>query len=247
MRSMTSAVLHPTAGEIAARPRVSIPAADILPVSRRATPAYRLARPVLRAVYRLLFKVRVHGRGNIPADGCVVISNHLQWIDCVAVLDALPAEPRVHALGDPSDIIRKGGALWWLLRQVGGIIPIDRGRHGDTVLFDHVQRCLESGASALIFPEGRCSDAEAAMLPFKKGFAHFALRAGRPVLPVAITGTRDLWLRSRIDVVIGKPIDTTGMSADELTELGRAHVAALQLPYRARRGPRLLRRLTRLF
>lgn len=245
---MSIAALHPTSAEVAARPPIAIPAADLLPVQREATLAYRLFRPIAGAVLRSLFKVRVHGQEHLPAGNAVFISNHLQWIDCLPILEALPAEPRVHALGDPSDAIRRSRTLWWLLRKIGGIIPIDRSRHGDTVLFSHVQRCLDAGGSILIFPEGRCGEAEGEMLPFKKGFAHFAINGRVPVVPVAITGTRDLWLRSRIDVVVGEPIDSTGMTVEELTGQGRAAVARIMRPYRPRRGPRLLgRRLTRMF
>lgn len=34
------------------------------------------------------------------------------------------------------------------------------------------------------------------------GFAHFAIRDQVPVVPVALTGTRSLWLFKRIDVVL---------------------------------------------
>jgi len=241
---MTTA--HPAAN--AAPMEIAVPAADLLPVCAEATPAFRLVQPLAAALLRLLFKVRVHGRDRIPEGNLVAISNHLQWVDAVVELTVLPLQPRVHAMGDPTDIIRRGGALWWAVRKVGGLIPIDRNHHGNTVLFDHVHRCLSVGGSILIFPEGRCGDTEGELLPFKKGFAHFALRSGVPVLPMSITGTRTLWLRSRIDITIGEAIDTTGMDVDRLTNAGRAAVAATMRPYRGRGGPKLLkRRLTRLF
>lgn len=252
---MTAATLpmtdtaYPSSDGLAAPEAIPIPAADLLPVQRHATPAFRVAKPLIGGLLHSVFSLHVEGRENVPRDANVVaVCNHLQWIDAAFVLAGMPAEPRVHAMGDPTDAIRKGPRFWWLLRQIGGIIPIDRSHHGDTVLFDTVQHCLEVGGSVMLFPEGRCGEAEGEMLPWKKGFAHFALRGGVPVLPMALTGTRDLWLRKRITLRIGEPIDVSGMDVDEIVELVRERVAQLMAPYRPGHGPRLLRRrLTRLF
>lgn len=228
--------------------RAVIPAADLLPVQREATPLYRVARAVLHPLMRGLFRVHIHGRKNIPAGSAVVVSNHLQWIDCLMIEMAFPAEPRLHLMGDPSDAIRKGPLFWGLLRRIGGLIPIDRSLHGNQVLFDQVHTCLERGGSVMLFPEGRCGDTEGAMLPFKKGFAHFAIKDQVAVVPVALTGTRSLWLFKRIEVVVGEPLDVTGHDADSLVEATRKRMAAQMLPDRRRRGVKLLRsRLTRLF
>ena len=227
---------------------IAIPAADLLPVGREATLVYRLARAVLHPVVRCLFRLHISGRANIPRRNAIVIANHLQWLDCLVVEAAFPVEPRLHLMGDPSDAIRKGRLLWGALRRIGGFIPIDRSLHGNEVLFRQVHRCLEAGGSVMLFPEGRCGEDEGALLPFKKGFAHFAVQSGTPVVPVAITGTRSVWLCKRIDVVIGEPISPDGHTVESLVELTRARVVGLMHPYRPGRGPRLWeRRLTRMF
>src|SRR5205814_1555750 len=81
--------------------------------------------------------------------------------------------------------------------------PVVRERHGDSALFKHVDRCLEVGGAVAIFPEANYGPAEGELLPFHKGFAHFAIKAGVPVVPVALSGTKDLWLRKKIRVVVG--------------------------------------------
>jgi 1-acyl-sn-glycerol-3-phosphate acyltransferase len=100
----------------------------------------------------------------------------------------------------------------------------------------------------LIFPEGRCNEIEGVAGVFRKGFAHFALHTGAPVLPVGLSGTRELWLRKRLTVTVGAPLASGGHDADSLTAAAREAVLAL-LPARAGRGGlRLLRRrLTHLF
>ena len=227
---------------------IAIPAADLLPVQPEATALYRLARLILHPLVRVAFRLDISGQDNIPRRNAVVVANHLQWIDCLVVEAAFPVEPRLHLMGDPSDAMRKGRVLWGTLRRIGGFIPIDRSLHGNEVLFRQVHRCLDAGGSVMLFPEGRCGEAEGEMLPFKKGFAHFAIQGGTPVVPVAITGTRSLWLFKRLAVVIGEPISPDGHTPESLVALTRDRVAELMRPYQPSRGVRLFqRRLTHMF
>jgi 1-acyl-sn-glycerol-3-phosphate acyltransferase len=123
-----------------------------------------------------------------------------------------------------------------------------QGRHGDPALFRHVDRCLEVGGAVAIFPEGSYGPAEGELMPFKKGFAHFAIKAKVPVVPVAMSGTKDLWFGKRIRVVIGEPIQTAGYDSDSLTAVAFQKVTSLMPQYAAQPGPRWLRKqLTNLF
>ncbi len=68
-------------------PTASLPAADLLPVTRRANFAYRLTRIVGVPLLRLCFRFEVEGRDHIPRSGTyVVIANHLNWLDGLALL-----------------------------------------------------------------------------------------------------------------------------------------------------------------
>src|SRR5436309_1400760 len=137
--------------------------------------------------------------------------------------------------------------LWALVRAAGGIVPVDRAQRSNTALFRHVARCLEKGGVVAVFPEGDYGPSEGELLPFKKGFAHFAVDAGVPVLPVALSGTRDLWLGKTIELRIGAPIPTAGLAVDELAEIARGRVEELLPAYAERPGWKpLRRRLTRL-
>jgi 1-acyl-sn-glycerol-3-phosphate acyltransferase len=85
-------------------------------------------------------------------------------------------------------------------------------------------------------------------MPFNKGFAHFAIKAGVPVLPVALSGTKDLWLRKRIHIVFGQPMQPAGHDAESLTALAFQRIKELMPAYRDQPGRKLLRRrLTNLF
>jgi 1-acyl-sn-glycerol-3-phosphate acyltransferase len=128
------------------------------------------------------------------------------------------------------------------------IIPIDRAQRDDRVLRAHIERCLHAGGSLILFPEGRFGYGEHQPSSFHKGFAHFAKQAGVPVIPVALSGTRDLWVRRHLRVHIGAPLHPHDHSIDSLTAAAESRVRALLPPVSWGRGPRLLRRrLTNLF
>lgn len=223
--------------------------ADLPPIIRReANLAYRIVRLVGVPMLRLLFKIEVAGSNHIPRDGpYVLIANHLNWLDSFAILLCFPPEPRIHFLADPA-ILMTRRLQWLVVRSTGGYVAVDRSQHPDVAMFDRVYRCLELGAVVAIYPEGNYGPAEGRLLPFKRGFAHFALRAGVPVLPVALSGTKEPWLRKRIRVVVGGPIATAGHSVESLVKLAHARLTALLPPYEEARGPRPLRRqLTHLF
>jgi len=228
--------------------QTAFPPADLLPVRREATLAYRAVRFIGVPLLRLVFRFEVVGRDNIPRSGnYIVIANHLNWLDEFALLLLFPVEPRIHFLADPTILVTRK-VQWFIVRRTGGFVPVVRERHGDQALFRHVDRALEVGGSVAIFPEGNYGPKEGELMPFKKGFAHFAIKAGVPVIPVALSGTKDLWFRKRIKVVIGKAIDPAGHTPESLTDAGFESVKELMPPYREETGRKLLRKqLTNLF
>jgi 1-acyl-sn-glycerol-3-phosphate acyltransferase len=226
----------------------TLPAADLLPVSRRANIPYRLVRLIGVPLLRLLFRFEVQGRENIPRSGnYVVIANHLNWLDEFTLLYLFPVEPRLHFLADPTLLVTRK-FQWWLVRTTGGYVPVVRERHGDRTLFRHVDRALELGGAVAIFPEGNYGKTEGDLLPFHKGFAHFAIKAQVPVVPVALSGTKDLWFRKTIKVLIGKPIPTAGADPAALTDLAFEEMKQMLPAYVEPAGRKLLRKqLTNLF
>ena len=226
----------------------ALPPADLLPVGRRANIPYRIVRLIGVPLLRLCFQFEVEGGENIPSSGnYIVIANHLNWLDEFALLLLFPVEPRLHFLADPKDLVTRK-FQWWLIRNTGGYVPVVRERHGDQALFHHVDRCLEVGGAVAIFPEADYGPKEGELLPFKKGFAHFAIKAGVPVIPAALSGTKDLWFRKRVRVVIGRPIAPAGHSPESLTETAFQTIKQLLPEYKEPPGRKLLRRrLTHLF
>ena len=224
------------------------PPADLLPVRREATPLYRFLRVTLTPFLHALFNIQVAGRTNIPRDrNYVLIANHLGWLDSFLILATFPAEPRIHFLGATEQLVTRK-VQWAIVKSVAGYIPVNRKASPDTALFEHVNRCLQRGGVVALYPEGNYGPREGEIMPFKKGFAHFAIDNHVPVLPVALSGTKDIWLRKTVGVIIGEPIETTGLTVESLVPLAQTRLRNLLPRYREPAGPKLLRtRLTHLF
>jgi 1-acyl-sn-glycerol-3-phosphate acyltransferase len=118
-----------------------------------------------------------------------------------------------------------------------GFIPIDRGnREQTTKALDTAVRRLNAGTSFLVFPEGTRSRS-GQLLPFRKGAFVMAMRAGVPLVPIAIAGARDAMQKGSpiirpvtVRLKLGAPIETRGVSdarRDELVQSVRAEVERL--------------------
>jgi len=58
---------------------------------RHAGFAYRLGRGLITPLARTIYRPRIEGRENVPKDGPVIFaSNHLSFIDSIAILVAAP-------------------------------------------------------------------------------------------------------------------------------------------------------------
>jgi 1-acyl-sn-glycerol-3-phosphate acyltransferase len=240
---------RPNAEAIAAgQAAAAVPPADLLPVGRRATLAYRIVRLVTVPALRLAFRFSVAGRENIPRTGTyIVVANHLGWLDALTLAMVFPIEPRIHFLADPTGMMRRR-LEWALIRATGGIIPVDRATRQADALFRQVDKCLKLGGAVALFPEGDFGPREGEVLPFKKGFAHFAVGSGVPVVPVGLSGPKDVWLGKRIGVYIGEPIQAVGKTVDEMHRSGAEAVTRMLPRYVEPAGPKPLRRwLTGLF
>jgi len=189
---------------------------------------------------RLAFDWKVAGRERLPKGPCVIIANHLNWIDAWALLLQLPIEPRIHFLANPANLVRHRFD-WWLVRQVGGYIPVDLTQKAGAELFQHVNECLRRGGVVAIFPEAAYGPAEGVVQPMKRGFAHFAVDNQVPVVPIALSGTKELWLRKPIRLQVGEPIQPDGRDADAMFELASARLRELVPAYSEPGGRKPLR------
>ena len=166
---------------------------------------YRLARWTFRALGWLLFRITVTGQSNVPRGNYVVVANHLSWIDPFLLMMYLPAEPRLYFLGAQQAVNQ--GWKGWVMDHFDMLIPVRRGAAwlGREVL-EKPKHVLAAGAVLGLFPEGRLGPKEGELLPLERGIGHILLAAGQPVLPVAISGAQELYLRKQVTVRIGEPL-----------------------------------------
>jgi 1-acyl-sn-glycerol-3-phosphate acyltransferase len=127
----------------------------------------------------------VRGGDALPAGGLLYASNHQSLLDILVLGALLPGDLKWAAKRQLLNI----PFLGWHL-ALSGHVPVDRrsGRRAAVETIDRFERVLRSGKQLLVFPEGtRSEDGE--VQPFKNGAFHAAVRAGRPVVPVALDGT----------------------------------------------------------
>jgi len=144
-------------------------------------PYYRFAYTVVGLELRL-HRIRIQGRENVPPGGCLIVSNHVSFMDPTTVGWAVARE--IYYLGRKS--LFKPPFLSWFL-PICNVLPIDRDGH-DVGGLRRIIKMLRSGESILLFPEGTRSP-DGQLQPAEPGAALVAVKAGVPILPVRVFGT----------------------------------------------------------
>jgi 1-acyl-sn-glycerol-3-phosphate acyltransferase len=161
-------------------------------------------------------KVTVEGLERIdPAGKYVFASNHLSYMDTPVVLSSIPVQFRFLA----KEGLFRIPLLGTHLKRAGHIpVPREDPRAAVRTLSRAADIIREHGISVLIFPEGGRSR-DGALGRFKDGAAYIAIKAQVPVVPLALSGTRELlpfgsgvFHSGRVRLRIGEPIPTEGMT-----------------------------------
>jgi 1-acyl-sn-glycerol-3-phosphate acyltransferase len=155
---------------------------------------YLLARPFCPAAGRTAFRnrqirfwartttrlmgIRIRSQGT-PPQGCLVVSNHLSYVD-IPVLAAL----------FPSIFVSKAEVQSWPLmgpvaRTMGTIFVERENKRGLPQVAEWIGRELAGGGNVVLFPEGTSSSG-AELLPFRPSLLAPAVAAGRPVAYASI-------------------------------------------------------------
>ncbi|MES2208625.1 MAG: lysophospholipid acyltransferase family protein [Chloroflexota bacterium] len=182
---------------------------------------YWTSRLAVGILMRLVFRLRIDGREHLPAGPAVLCFNHLSWMDPFLLFATLPLRPRLYLFGPREDDLRHGPRnrlMYW----TGTPVPFKSGKNDLLETTRRVQAVFDVGGVLAIAGEGRIHVGERVLLPLQDGAAYFALRAGVPVVPVALNGLSWLGFRRQLRVRIGAPITTSGRPTSraiaELTE-----------------------------
>ena len=166
----------------------------------------------------------VEGLENIPKEGpCVFVGNHRSYYDIPLLLASLDKPHGILA----KEELEKIPLLNRWMKLLGCVFVQRDDLRASVRALNDATAIVESGRSFVIFPEGtRYKGEEGGAGEFKAGAFRIAVKTGAPVVPVAISGARDLFeghgLRATpgdIRVRILPAIQTAGMSKAEQKQL----------------------------
>jgi 1-acyl-sn-glycerol-3-phosphate acyltransferase len=192
-------------------------------------------RTLAKALVRVnpLWRVEVEGKEKLRAGGpFVIVVNHQSFADLIAT----------SFLDHPTKYLGKASVFdvpvfGWALR-IAGEVPVVRGDRasGKGAVHD-LGVWLDRGVSVTVFPEGTRSD-DGSIGAFKHGAFRLAIAHGRPVVPVVLTGARDLLPKhsllfqeeATIRLRVLDPVPTRGLREEDagaLAEEVRAKMVAM--------------------
>lgn len=157
-------------------------------------------------------RVTVSGQEGLnPRQSYIFAANHQSQFDIFALQGYLGLDFRWLAKKELFSIPIFGRGM-----RAAGYISVDRsrGRQAMQSLVEAAER-IAGGTSVIIFPEGTRSP-DGKIQPFKSGAMVLAIKAGVPIVPVAISGTHDILPKGRflsqpgsVNIRLGQPIDTS--------------------------------------
>jgi 1-acyl-sn-glycerol-3-phosphate acyltransferase len=179
--------------------------------------AMRVSRRVLGIT------IETVGAGRLdPRTPCVYMPNHVSFLDGPLVMVLIPGVARV--------ILKKSilriPVVGMGMRHVG-FVPVDRkGAAGGKRSIARAVRLMKTrGYSFLIFPEGTRSR-DGRLGSFRRGGFFLALQSGAPIVPVTISGTRELMPKKQwfarpgtVRVVFHEPVPVAGHTPETMGEL----------------------------
>jgi 1-acyl-sn-glycerol-3-phosphate acyltransferase len=181
--------------------------ADPTPLSRA---FYQFVRALIAGLAKLLFRMEVIGRENVPAEGAFILAPGAHRSNIETFVVSVVTRRRMRFMG--KDSLWKHRASDWFFSSLGGF-PINRDT-ADREALTQMLALLNEGEPVVVFPEGTrrlgpTIDPE----HMRDGVAYAACRAQIPIVPVGIGGSERVmppkakYLRpSKMVLVVGEPL-----------------------------------------
>jgi 1-acyl-sn-glycerol-3-phosphate acyltransferase len=151
----------------------------------------RLARQLYDPIYRRLFRAEWEGLEKIPADGgALIIANHAAALpaDAPVIMHGIEEELERPVYGLADHLFRMTPVIGTLWSRVGGVVAHP----------ENAYRLLrEQQQLVLVFPEGAKGPGKHFSERYqlrrfgRGGFVEIAMRAGVPVVPIAVVGAEE--------------------------------------------------------
>ena len=186
--------------------------------------ALQVVKQVLRMVFRLTGStLTVKGLENIPDMPVLYVGNHRSYFDIVTGYIVVPGQTGFIAKKEMEKIPLLST---WMKRLHCLFLDRNDLKQGLKTILTAIEK-VKSGISICIFPEGTRGDSDE-MAPFKEGSLKIAEKAGCPIIPMAITHTRDI-IKDHIPFVkpthvtiqYGTPVYPNELPKEEKRALGR--------------------------
>ncbi len=182
-------------------------------------------------------KLRAHGLGNIPNEGCIFLFNHTSFFDIFTVQGLVP-----HLRFGAKIELFKIPIFAIAMKRLGAL-PIARDRRQEVFkIYEEAKIRFAKGDQFALAPEGTRNDIEK-LKNFKSGPFVFAINGQVPVVPVIIKGAHavmpkgrilpnfDRWQRE-IHVTFLPAIATAGLTIENKTDLQQRVYQELQSFFR---------------
>lgn len=193
---------------------------------------FYIVKPMLNALLRVMFNIRVEGFENLPKEPYIMVSNHLSWIDPIVYLGLWPIAPKLVFIANAATSVKNPMALFFIGLADNPLVPFDkRDRKSRLNALRSMLRQAQAGRNVCFFPEGRVG-MEGKMCPFHLGAFALSKKLNRLVVPIGLAGTNKLYWRKPIRIKIGQPImPQVNETMDELTTRAHAVIRSLIPPY----------------
>ena len=196
------------------------------PMPRFRPALYHLFASIVHAGLTILWRVRIEGLDNVPAEGAVLLCiNHISSMDPPAVGAVVRADVRraTHFMAKQELF----SYLGWLLPMIGAF-PVKRDIR-DASAVRQTLRLLRAGRVVGLFPEGHRQRHGRLGEP-RAGSGSLISHAGCAVVPVAVRGSWRLF--GRVEMRFGEPLDLSQSSdpaGDVMRAIGRLYYRPEQL------------------
>ncbi len=181
------------------------------------------ARTWAKMILKILgVRVKLRGLENVDfSQPAVYAANHLSALDIPVLYATLPIQFRILAKKE----LFAYPFLGWHLRRSGQIAVDQQDARASLRSLNRAGESLREGMPLVVFPEGGRSP-HGELQQFMGGAFYAALKAQVPVVPIVITGVRELLpmnsfhaLPGEAEVVFCHPVSTEGMTPRDMDKL----------------------------
>jgi|UniRef100_A0A7C3YPR5 1-acyl-sn-glycerol-3-phosphate acyltransferase len=155
----------------------------------------------LYPIARILLRLRVIGRENIPKRGVIIAANHTSNFDPPLLVLATKRELYFLAKEELFNVSR---FFSWLIKSFNAR-PLPRERFPKSLLLE-IKGLLDKGKTVLLFPEGTRSR-NGKLKEFKPGIGFLAQFTNAPVVPCFVKGVKD----SIISLLVDRDLVKSGL------------------------------------